>query len=323
MGVRSTQTGFLYDSANLVQELSGTTVTANALSGGIDEVFQRTDSAGTRSFLTDALGNTLALTDSTGTTQTSYTFEPFGNTTTTGVATTNGFAYTGRELDATGLYYYRARYYSPSIGRFISEDPIGFAGGINKYAYVGDSPTTFGDPTGLYWPSEHKSITYNAALSLGYSPEDALALADAAAAVDNRLGTQEADAYDSNTHAMAGRKPGGDFQSCGQAFQGTQDQIREDETRDDLAKALHTIEDSYSPAHFGYQRWDGCWGWYHIPSLSHLWGDFQSSDNNQNVVDATAAATAFINAWNNWRNWGIGNLGPNPAGYLAKNPCPK
>jgi uncharacterized protein RhaS with RHS repeats len=48
--ILSAQTGFLYDGANAVQELSGTTVTANSLSGGVDEVFQRTDSPGVRSF---------------------------------------------------------------------------------------------------------------------------------------------------------------------------------------------------------------------------------------------------------------------------------
>ena len=147
--ILGTQTGFLYDSANPVQELSGTTVTANSLSGGIDEVFQRTDSAGARSFLTDALGSTLALTDSTGTTQTSYTFEPFGNTTSSGVSSTNSFAYNGRELDGTGLYFSRARYYHPTLQRFISEDPIGFEGGINSYAFVSNSPTNFFDPLGL------------------------------------------------------------------------------------------------------------------------------------------------------------------------------
>ena len=48
-----------------------------------------------------------------------------------------------------GLYYYRVRYYSPVTGRFISEDPIGFGGGINVYAYVGSSPIDFIDPFGL------------------------------------------------------------------------------------------------------------------------------------------------------------------------------
>lgn len=92
-----TGTTFLYDGANAVQEVIGGTNTANSLSGGIDEVFQRTDSVGARSLLSDALGSTLALTDSTGTAQTSYTFEPFGNTSASGSATTNSFAYTGRE----------------------------------------------------------------------------------------------------------------------------------------------------------------------------------------------------------------------------------
>src|SRR5207247_11458895 len=93
-----TGTTFLYDGANAVQEVIGGTNTANSLSGGIDEVFQRTDSAGARSFLTDALGSTLALTESSGTVQPSYSFDHFGNTTATGSATTNSFAYTGREL---------------------------------------------------------------------------------------------------------------------------------------------------------------------------------------------------------------------------------
>ena len=57
--------------------------------------------------------------------------------------------FTGRENDGTGLYYYRARYYSPSLQRFISEDPIGMGGGdLNLYAYVGNSPTNATDPNG-------------------------------------------------------------------------------------------------------------------------------------------------------------------------------
>jgi RHS repeat-associated protein len=61
-----------------------------------------------------------------------------------------GHAFTGREWDPeTGLYYYRARYYDSRIGRFISEDPIGFAGGANFYAYVENGPTNRVDPTGL------------------------------------------------------------------------------------------------------------------------------------------------------------------------------
>jgi len=62
----------------------------------------------------------------------------------------NPFRYTSREWDAeTGLYYYRARYYDPQIGRFISEDPMAFGAGTNFYIYVENSPVTKYDPTGL------------------------------------------------------------------------------------------------------------------------------------------------------------------------------
>lgn len=142
-------TSFLYDGANAVQELSGTTVTANLLSGGIDETFSRTDSTGSFAQLRDALGSTLELTDSNGNLQTTYSYDPFGNTSITGATSSNVFQYTGRENDGNGLYYYRARYYNPQFGRFISQDPIGFAGGLNQYAYVFDSPTDLSDPAGL------------------------------------------------------------------------------------------------------------------------------------------------------------------------------
>jgi len=63
---------------------------------------------------------------------------------------TSGYAFTGREWDSeSSLYYYRARYYDPKIGRFISEDPIGRLGGSNYYAYGANRPTRSGDPLGL------------------------------------------------------------------------------------------------------------------------------------------------------------------------------
>jgi RHS repeat-associated protein len=140
---------YLYDGANLVQEQSGGSPSANILAGGLDEVFTRTDLAGAWSPLLDGLGSTLALSDSTGTVQTQYTYEPFGKTTTSGSANGNTSQYTGRENDGTGLYYYRARYYSPSLQRFINEDPIGLLGGINMYGYVGNDPISYRDPFGL------------------------------------------------------------------------------------------------------------------------------------------------------------------------------
>jgi RHS repeat-associated protein len=79
-----------------------------------------------------------------------YTYDSYGNLTANGTIT-NPYQYTGRENDPeTGLDYYRARYYDPTVGRFISEDPSGFNGsGTNFYWYVRNSPTLLVDPSGL------------------------------------------------------------------------------------------------------------------------------------------------------------------------------
>ena len=146
--VGGVSTSFLYDGDNVVQEQSS--ATANILSGGLDEFFTRSDSSSTTSLITNAIGSTIALTDSSGAVQTQYTFDPFGNMSTTGTASSNSSQFTGRENDGTGLHYYRARYFSPSSQRFISEDPIGVAGGDeNLYAYVINDPVNSTDPNGL------------------------------------------------------------------------------------------------------------------------------------------------------------------------------
>jgi RHS repeat-associated protein len=140
------------DALNPVEQLDAASppnVTAGMLTGlNIDEFFQRTDSSGSSDFLSDALGPTLALTDSSGSLNTTYTYDPFGNTTVNGPST-NSYQFTGRENDGTGLYFYRARYYSPTFQRFISQDPIGFAGGdANLYGYVRNDPISRRDETG-------------------------------------------------------------------------------------------------------------------------------------------------------------------------------
>jgi RHS repeat-associated protein len=143
-------TSFLFDSANSTQELSGSAVTANLWTGGLDELFQRIDGSGTVVPLADALGSTIALVNSSGTVATTYSYDPFGNATTAGSTSANPSQYTGRENEGNGLYFYRNRYYSPVLHRFVSEDPLGFAGsGSNFYAYVFDSPTNLVDPFGL------------------------------------------------------------------------------------------------------------------------------------------------------------------------------
>ncbi len=166
--VGGTQTGYLYDGANFVQELTGSTPNANIMTGqGYDEFFSRNTSAGTRYPLTDALGSVIAFTDAAGNIVTNYSFSPYGETTTIGSADTNSQQYTGRENDGTGLYYYRARYYSPQLGRFISEDPIGLKGGLNTYAYVENNPLRWVDPDGLTGRAPGHAPPYNRAPGVG------------------------------------------------------------------------------------------------------------------------------------------------------------
>ncbi len=135
---------YSYDGLNPV------TINSDFLLGGqsLDERYARVNSSGTTSYLTDGLGSTVALTNASATTTASYSYAPYGSAAKTGTDDTP-LQFTGRDNDGTSnLYYYRARYYSPQLGRFISQDPLGFAGGINTYAYTNGNPVSYRDPTG-------------------------------------------------------------------------------------------------------------------------------------------------------------------------------
>jgi RHS repeat-associated protein len=117
----------------------------------IDEPLARIAADGTvRFYHADALGSIIALTDANGAVRTRYNYSPYGVTQVIGEASENPFQFTARGKDETGLCYYRAGYYSPEMGGFISEDPIDILGGINYYAYTFNNPVNFVDPLGLY-----------------------------------------------------------------------------------------------------------------------------------------------------------------------------
>ena len=103
--------------------------------------------AGTRATLiADSLGSIVgSLASSTGA-LTKAGFQTYGVSTSTA---NNTFGYTGARIATSGLVDMRARFYSPTIGRFLSADPIGTSGGVNLYAYVGNDPLNFTDPSGL------------------------------------------------------------------------------------------------------------------------------------------------------------------------------
>ena len=114
---------------------------------GLDLV-SATDNAGAETyFLYDGLGSTANVTSGSGTTLTSYSYDAFGAVRSQSAPHANYWLLTGEQRDSgSNLYYLRARYYDPAIGRFLSRDPV--LGG-NLYAYVRNNPTNLVDPYGL------------------------------------------------------------------------------------------------------------------------------------------------------------------------------
>jgi RHS repeat-associated protein len=154
-GGTTTTTRFAYDGQDVWADLtSGNALQTRYLHGdAVDQLFARISSAGTAAwYLTDHLGSVRDLTDNTGALQDHIVYDPFGNVLSeSNQSFGDRFKWTGRELDSeTGLQYNRARYYDPVHGRWISQDPLGFAAGDpNLYGYVGNGPTTTTDPQGL------------------------------------------------------------------------------------------------------------------------------------------------------------------------------
>jgi RHS repeat-associated protein len=105
--------------------------------------------AGTYYYHFDGLGSVVALTNSSGNTVEVYEYDVYGRVGATDASHPNRLMFTGREYDKeTGLYYYRARYYNPQIGRFLQTDPIGYGDGVNWYRYCRNNPIRFFDPSG-------------------------------------------------------------------------------------------------------------------------------------------------------------------------------
>lgn len=143
---------YAYDGDNLIEETnsSGTAVARYSQGLNIDEPLAMLRSATTSYYNADGLGTITSLANTAGSLAQTYTFDSFGKQTASSGSLTNPFQYTARELDAeSSLYYYRARYYDQGIGRFLSQDPLGFGADTDFYAYVHNGPTMFSDPRGL------------------------------------------------------------------------------------------------------------------------------------------------------------------------------
>ncbi len=149
---------YAYDGDNLIEETNSSGSVAARYSQGlnIDEPLAMLRSGATSFYNADGLGSITSLANATGTLAQTYGYDSFGKQTSSSGSLTNPFQYTARESDAeTGLYYYRARYYDASAGRFTSEDPIRFRGGFDFYAYVINDPIDSIDPMGLCGPCDN------------------------------------------------------------------------------------------------------------------------------------------------------------------------
>jgi RHS repeat-associated protein len=145
---------YTYEGGNILYEknLTSSKVTRNYYADGL--LLAQTYGSSTYYLIDDAMGNTRAVTTSTDSTVFSSDYKPYGlNSGLSSSLSTFNFEYTHKPYDSTtGLYYYGARYYGPTINRFITEDttkgslqnPVT----LNRYAYASDNPLAVIDPTG-------------------------------------------------------------------------------------------------------------------------------------------------------------------------------
>jgi RHS repeat-associated protein len=143
-------TNFLYDKKDVVLDQVGDNSTIDYLNSlSIDTKLRQTKSGNNSYFLQDHLQSTVGQTDQNGGLSETQQFEAFGLS---AGSQLSRFAFTGRERDeTTQLIYYRARWYDPSTGKFVTEDPVGFGAGMNFYTYVRNNPIGLNDPTGRSW----------------------------------------------------------------------------------------------------------------------------------------------------------------------------
>jgi RHS repeat-associated protein len=296
-------TNFVYDAADVVQDKQGANQTDYLNGSGIDNKLRiSSPQTGNLYFLTDHLGSTQGLTDTIGNITEWQRYSAFGESNVTNSLTRYGF--TGREKDNdTNLIYYRARWYDPAQGRFISQDPIGFGGGnTNLYSYVSNNPISKTDPMGLYEIDVHYYLTSYLARKSGCftdAQSDAIAQGDQGTDEPNEDDTLPGKgrvAQNSVFHALDK-----------DAAEGIGSQTLWDNSTKPtphlgyFGRYLHYLQDTFS--HSGFTN--SYWG--HSPVSALLGGKFGTHATDKTKTDLSKTMRMAHSTWRAMKQWASQN----------------